>query len=203
MSEAYKLYKNIYCRPVDDGVVALYNPMKDHDVVFISGDIFDELMHVPLRIEYFGRPIFERLIEGKFIVPIDFDESIPYRRIGERYDPMPRIGLMYIILTTECNYRCTYCFIEENLLDQRNSPSLMTEMTCNNAIDYFLEIVDKEIDPQVIFYGGEPLANRNVFLTAVKRLRDEEARGNIKNLRIVLNTNAALVDDTLAKFCSE
>ena len=72
MSEAYKLYKNIYCRPVDDGVVALYNPMKDHDVVFISGDIFDELMHVPLRIEYFGRPIFERLIEGvklPFFIP--------------------------------------------------------------------------------------------------------------------------------------
>lgn len=203
MTGSYRLHKNIYITQVDIGVYALYNPIYMHKVLYVSEEIYNQVKKNSgvSREDFRSDEVFEQLIKQKFLVPFEFDDNLPIRKIADTfYSRVPEIRIMYLILTEQCNFRCTYCFIEENIyqIDGKKRLSLMSQETADRAIDMFLRVAENDGENKVIIYGGEPLINREVFIYVVKRLRAEEAAGKIHNLEIIVNTNASLIDEEIA-----
>ena len=96
---------------------------------------------------------FDDLIEARFLVPEDLDESAYCAHIAA----LLRAGIrnkgknMYTILPTlGCNARCTYCY------EQGLSQMVMTPETADQVVRYILETHTR---PEVIlhWFGGEPL----------------------------------------------
>src|SRR3989338_8081096 len=144
MVEEYKLFKNVYAKKVEEDVVGIYNPLKNHTVLFIDNETYQKISQRPSQIKEINNKTLETLINGRFLVPTDFDEDLPIKHFQQHIDKKPRISLMYLILTEKCNYRCTYCFIEENF-SMQGDKTIMSIETCNNAIDYFLKIKDQDL----------------------------------------------------------
>ncbi len=56
--------------------------------------------------------------------------------------------------------------------------------------------------PSIVFYGGEPLLNREVFFAAVEETDRLKKRGVFPDtLEMNINTNGSLVDKAFASFC--
>ena len=56
------------------------------------------------------------LIELKFVVPQGFNEEKVFDAVASSLlRKKPQSSLAYILVTDFCNFRCGYCFIENNL----------------------------------------------------------------------------------------
>lgn len=102
-----------------------------------------------------------------------------------------KLGLMYMIITDYCNFKCPYCFIESNYPD--NKRNKMTWDVAKKSIDYFLNNIEVK-EPKIIFYGGEPTLNKEVLIKSIERIRS-----NSKKIYIGINTNGSIYDDDLAE----
>lgn len=198
----YKLFKNVYFHQVDDGWVGVYNPLKEHKLIFLKKDISKALLKFkkPMGIESLPlRGTASSLIEHKFLLPEDFDQNLPINNIGMQITKNPNISLMYLLVTNNCNFGCTYCFIKNDV--SRGPLKNMSKETCLNAIDYFARIADKNIQRHsVVFYGGEPLLNAQAVKEGCIKLRKLESEGALNELDIIINTNATEVDSSWVDF---
>ncbi len=100
--------------------------------------------------------------------------------------PMLSLSAVYLNLTTACNLRCRYCFIEAGL-PQPN------ELTTEEVISVLDEVAAMGAD-KVTLTGGEPLL-RTDFLDIARHAASLQGRG-ISRLSLV--TNAMLVSKDLA-----
>ncbi len=106
-----------------------------------------------------------------------------------------KIRIMYLILTTNCNLACKYCFVENNP-NNTKCREIMTEETCTIAISKFLNEVKNCIDEaQIIFYGGEPLINNNLLSKAIKMIRNYS-----QSLKVTVLTNGTLLTKEICEF---
>jgi uncharacterized protein len=123
--------------------------------------------------------------------------------------PAPYIKTVFFLLTDKCNFDCTYCFIEKELAARGKIPSHMTLETAKKALDFFagLTQLDPERfdeDKQIIFYGGEPLLNRQVLefmLEHIKKLKQENQLS--QHTRINIITNASLLEPDIVALLKE
>ena len=111
---------------------------------------------------------FDDLIEARFLVPEDLDESAYCAHIAA----LLRAGMrnnqknMYTILPTlGCNARCTYCY------EQDLSRTVMAPETAEQVIRYILETHTR---PEVIlhWFGGEPLLGEKIIDRICEGLRE-------------------------------
>ncbi|MFH1592951.1 MAG: SPASM domain-containing protein [Candidatus Woesearchaeota archaeon] len=206
----YVLSKYLHHKEVSRGHHGIYNPLKDHQIVFLESRTYRALsqFNKPRPVENFEGiepDILTRLIEGKFLVPADADQDKPIRALAATLPQNPRFVLMYMLLTDCCNLKCGYCFERGNEEPSKVKKQNMSPQTASNAISFFTRIVDPQPDEghTVIFYGGEPFMNRAVFEHSTRELRAQEKRGRLKDLTMIVNTNGFGVDDSLARFCAE
>jgi len=100
-----------------------------------------------------------------------------------------------MILTEDCNLRCTYCYAGNN-----KNPKKMTKKIGENIIDYWLENSEPpENDKQELsLWGGEPLLEWELFKHLVKY-----AQSKNDNLKIWTVTNGVLFTPEKIKWCHE
>ncbi|UZE93850.1 MAG: SPASM domain-containing protein [Candidatus Pacearchaeota archaeon] len=205
----FKLFRNLYFKKVNSDYWGVYHPFNEYKIIFISSDLKAELKKFQNSGEILENNPFknelEKLKKEYFLVPELFNHTKPIQTIREGLPKKPSIGLLYLLLTDSCNLNCSYCAIEENLESLCKNSKLraknMSIKTCDNAIDFYVMCKDDKLpEHRVIFYGGEPLLNEKVFRHAVSRLRSEEKKGNLKNLGMVMNTNATKVNEEIAEF---
>lgn len=116
-----------------------------------------------------------------------------------------RTSILYLLLAQGCNYNCTYCPIPESA--RRYGEGLLSYTDACAGFDLWLEHLKGEDDGKpyyVIFYGGEPLLNRDTLERLVPVVRSRCANlGLPKSLELVLPTNGKLIDERLAAFLAE
>ncbi|RJO65972.1 MAG: radical SAM protein [Myxococcales bacterium] len=113
----------------------------------------------------------QELVRKGFLVRTGIDELTDYRKAARRSDT-PDLDIMYILSTDSCNFRCGYCFIENDMGDFYRFSEMNLD-TLKKGVDFFQAHARKsETGPVVIFYGGEPLLNRRVVTEGVKYIRN-------------------------------
>ncbi len=151
------------------------------------------------------RKLINSLIRYEMLVPTLYDENREIEKHRIENLPGPAINLMYLILTDECNYGCTYCYVE-NAMPKNFSFSYMTEKMAKKRIDNFANWSNKKKsrNKSILFYGGEPLLNKTVFekaVTYIQKLKKEKTL--MKNTDISIITNGSLITKEIAKFIKE
>lgn len=148
------------------------------------------------------------LIDGGFLIPEDIDPFLPLiRKQGDSNLRNPHIGLLYLLLTDQCNLRCCYCSIEN---PERKPQSFtyhsMTAEMARQGVDLFFEVLSPNVrEPRVFYYGGEPLLNRSVFNDSLSYIREKEEKGVTEGRKVEISMvcNGTLVTEENVKVMKE
>lgn len=183
--------------------VAVYNSL-NHKVFYSDKSLLDFL-------NKFENPnIFDensthikKLVKAGILVPENFDINVPLIKI-RNIIAKPNIDSLYIVTTDKCNYACKYCFVEENIPSGYRFTS-MAGGVLKRGIDLFahLQLNNGNRESEVIFYGGEPLLNKNMIFLGTEYLNEKVDTGEIKKLNKMIFTNGSLVTRDVAKFFYE
>jgi sulfatase maturation enzyme AslB (radical SAM superfamily) len=104
-----------------------------------------------------------------------------------------RIKSVTLILTSQCNLRCSYCF--EN--DKKSGR--MGWETVRQSVDWVLDSERDEIE--LVFFGGEPLLEFDMMKRAVEYAEENLPPG--KSLKYAISTNGLLLDDRTVGFLTD
>lgn len=136
--------------------------------------------------------LVENLIKSSLICSEQYDIQL-LEKTRQKFTGKPRINLMYLILTDECNFRCKYCFVEQLIPDNHKS-IYMTEEVAKASIDLFTGLSGKTASPSIIFYGGEPLLNIDVFEYSLVYIKKMISMGQLpQDTKISIVTNGSCV----------
>ena len=98
----------------------------------------------------------------------------------------------YIIhLTEKCNLNCTYCY------ENKKNKEISFE-SIKNLIDY--EINRKQAYSIIVFYGGEPLLQKNVIRDTINYINIKKSK---TNFYYGITTNGTLLDEDFIKYMKE
>ncbi len=158
---------------------------------------------------------FMRIFEEKgFLVDPALDESAQLdRRLGEIEKNLHRggqVGVVQLVLTNLCNFRCEYCFIrsvyasEERFRAQAaKNNRMMRAEDARTYIENVIDIVRKngKASLAVQFFGGEPLLNWKVMKSVLEQYGSGEEHGLEMTYSVV--TNGSLITDEIAEYCKK
>jgi len=143
-------------------------------------------------------------IDRHFLVVTDFSEKKKCVEIAKQMAGNGvEINIVYMIFSLNCNLRCPHCIILKN--HDRDGYPVMTKAEIENYIDYFcLNYGKSKIDPDMIFYGGEPLLYpaliKHSVLYSKKKEKELAFYGRFKYSII---TNGTIIDDDFLKFARD
>jgi len=101
----------------------------------------------------------------------------------------------HVILTTECNLQCEYCFGEALEDVDADFPDFKIDYSLPKKVNYDVNLLDKfcRLDPDCVltFYGGEPLLR----VDEIKQIMD-----NVKVKHFMIQTNGLLLDRLASEY---
>lgn len=146
-----------------------------------------------------GRPIAdagleEQLRRGGFLLDDGFDEKqeLRLRMFGSRFQSSS-LGLT-IAPTSDCNFRCVYCYEKDRL-----RPSRMSEEVMERVVGLLLERAGSLRELSVTWYGGEPLLALDVIEKLSGRFLDICAREHIGYSAGIITNGSLLTRQTVEK----
>ncbi len=151
------------------------------------------------------------LKEKGFIVASEKDETDGLKLIQQSIIQGPLIDTLYLLLTDNCNFGCTYCFFEGSYNGPKEKTMNMTRELALASVRRFAGYLKKayegiEFIPNesgIVFYGGEPLINASVFFAAVEEIARLKDSGDFpQDLILNINTNGSLITPEIASFCA-
>lgn len=152
------------------------------------------------------------LIQKKFVVSDDANEVESLKLTQDSILQHPCIDTMYLLLTNNCNFACTYCFFEGSYGDPKEKTMNMTKEMAIASVRQFAGFFKKACEytdfypyePSIVFYGGEPLINADVFFASVEEVAMlKESNALPQNLAMNINTNGSLITHEIAAFCGK
>lgn len=114
--------------------------------------------------------------------------------------PEPYTQIAYFILTENCNFGCSYCFVKRDA-EARSGSKVMTPETALKGLDMFCKQIarDKtrfEEEKNIIFYGGEPLLNTRVLQYIASKVDEYKSIGKLPpSTRLSVITNGSLLTE--------
>lgn len=151
--------------------------------------------------------VLKQLAEAGFLVApgtdelADLRERIRIRR--ERVGSGSLLSILRLNLTTGCNLRCTYCYMEAPMVNRAKADhaKAMSEEVARGAIDAFMRnaIRNGRRHVSIRYIGGEPLLNPKVLRIAIETAERSCHEQGISVTHLVC-TNGLLVDRTFARF---
>lgn len=152
----------------------------------------------------------DQLVDDALFVPVDYDEVQYLQKVRNDLfkTESGRIRVMVVHLAGHCNLACKYCFVDGGKVPGYDS-ILMEAETAQAAIDRFGEalasappISDREVAqaPAVVFYGGEPLLNEDVFRSTLQYIETLKDTGGLpRDFSKVLITNGTRITPEIAE----
>ena len=164
-----------------------------------SSTIGDALSKLPLNIRKDADLAIKDLIDNNLLVPVDVDEYEEIRLLSKTLVGYPEISILYLLLTGQCNMRCSYCFVETPRIATSYKSAMMSKETAILGIDTYSKAIaantrNKLITRNVYYYGGEPLLNWDVLKYSAEYMIHLKENGGLpEQLVINLVTNGTLV----------
>jgi len=200
-----------FCHFVDgpNELVAIYNALTLGVVIVDSetASVLREAKHRIIsdaevqRLKSSGRgELLKHLIHHKLVFPLA--QRVDLKDYNELQGVLnnKEIGILYLLLTDACNLACTYCFVE-NAMPNGHSFSKMSSGIARLGLDLFARELNggKGMDePQIIFYGGEPLSNFPVLKQALDYIAQLKSEQQLPfSTSITINTNGTLLNQEM------
>lgn len=155
-----------------------------------------------------GCALYGALVDRKLLISSPADDAEDLRVVTERLVArlnQPRI--LYLMLAQGCNFACRYCPIPA--LAQRYGETLLSTEDAFAGIDLWLahlrDAGDSAHDCYIIFYGGEPLLNKEIMVAMLRYLAQVRSSGHLsgRDLHFLLCTNGSLFDREMIQCCKE
>lgn len=206
---------------IDD--IALYHAL-NVEVVFLEKR-FERIIHL-LKLgttlefliqEYKGshkqslQEIITELVNQGLVVEINTDDIYLLEEKRKEYIRPVGLETLYLMLTDQCNLRCSYCFINNNMPTNYKHNTMSWDVA-KDAIDmYFFNLSNNPSSYEgflktIIFYGGEPFMNFELIKNSIEYVkskyhREIEMMGD--NFRFSTITNGTLIDKNVVAFLSQ
>lgn len=103
---------------------------------------------------------------------------------------------MELILTDQCNLRCSYCF------EKDKNPHEMSDETALAAVDFLMEESGPTKNLTILFFGGEPLL-RFDLMQKVHAYATAEAAQRGKTIHWDMTTNGTLMTEEKARWLAK
>lgn len=178
----------IYYNALSMGVVVLAS----EQAVLVRSSHFDQIDCDSLAL----------LKQNKIVV--ESDEDMLDLETAREFVARPIIGTLCLMLTDACNLRCRYCFVENQLCPTAANHFLSKEVAFE-AIEMFGRVLPRSFEnglsePIINFYGGEPLLCVETIEACLEHIAKTKKAGRLPaNTRVVLNSNATLINDDIAQ----
>ncbi len=174
---------NIYSE-IDKDTIGIYNTLHD-SVVLLNKDIYKNFPNI------IEEDIQKTLIEEKLIYKRPFDEKLYFKYFINKLKYSPNTASFTVLLTSNCNFKCNYCF--EGLNNKKiNMSSKLAQDTANYIWNAF-EIHNSLNRIIVSFYGGEPLLNREAMYNLCENLKSKA--NSQQKVDYVLISNLSLLNE--------
>lgn len=187
-----------------DGLVALIHQLHPSPV-FMPEYVWRDLSGKVITgaLPEMMKDLVRELITSKiFIDDSDADLEELKKAREQTLQRLNRPTILYLMMAQGCNFACTYCPIPT--LAKRYGERLLLFEDAVAGITLWQEHIKEQ--PQddnpyfLIFYGGEPLLNREILERLLPYVTEEQGAGRLpKNLELILCTNGSLVDERLSK----
>lgn len=190
----YVFSRFIYRKQVGLDHVCLYHTLTQR-TVFVRTSCLERLVGANDGDSQAERAALLRL---GFLVANDEVDIAQLKHLRFRYaSNSPDIGVLYLLLTNACNFRCKYCFIDDGGgLATGGDAKFMSEDTARRALNLFKNL-ESSRNPRrrrkIYLYGGEPLLNFPLLERIEICLSSAEAD-------ITLITNGSLYSERISKF---
>lgn len=199
--------------------IALYHSL-NMDIVFLEKKFIKivNLLHLGTTPAYLYKmfknsafqikEIIEELYQTGMIVLINYNEITILEEKKKIHILPPGIETLYLIVTDNCNLRCHYCFINNNMPENYHC-SFMPFSVAKEALDMFFVNLSKNppeyslLTKTIFFYGGEPLLNFNLIREAIEYIESaykNEIETMGEKFRLSIVTNGTTVNEEIAKF---
>lgn len=114
--------------------------------------------------------------------------------------------ILYLMTAQGCNFNCGYCQVPE--IARKYGESMLSSADAFAGIDLWLEHLRDVYDPDheyfVIFYGGEPLLNKQVIWQSLEYLELKRSTGELPaRVNFMIATNGSLVDEETVAQCKK
>jgi uncharacterized protein len=103
---------------------------------------------------------------------------------------------MELILTTDCNLRCSYCF------ERDKKPFDMSDEVAFAAVDFLIQTSRNIKDLTILLFGGEPMKRFDLIQRIVPYANQKAAEAG-KTISWDMTTNGTLIDEERAKWMAE
>ncbi len=136
------------------------------------------------------RRTVSRLRRMGFLVPSrERDAKRVERYFGELKSEIDSVLQATVLTTFDCNFACTYC-VEEGVIQ----PVYMDDRTARETADYIIAQAKRARVRSIylMFYGGEPLLNREAIRLVAERVRRFAEKARL-SFAFSITTNGALL----------
>lgn len=194
----------LYQFDIDSDHVALFHSI-DLDLLFMRRQSLASLS----KTIHCGTNNIALLADSKNYDPIFRRKNIFVRNLASEWKKLftlresllgrPRITMLYLLLTLDCNFRCNYCYLKNT------TNGYMSHESAESAIDSFISTSGIEDRLLIIFYGGEPLLNFTVLKHSVEYATNvcQTYRKKEELIHFQLVTNGSLLNTEIVHFLSD
>lgn len=186
-----------------DGIVAVFHELHP-DPLFCSSEQWRSLV---AGITEGAETLVNDLRQRRLLVDALENDSQEFEVVATNFErKLNQPTILYLMTAQGCNLDCKYCPVPE--IAKKYGESILSAEDAFAGIDLWEEHLKDIYDPSlqyfVIFYGGEPLLNKEVIKTSLGYLQKKKEAGSLPaNLNIMLATNGILVDDEIIALCKE
>ena len=129
-------------------------------------------------------------------MPVTFGSVAQFVRGNALSRAFPRMSYMELLLTDQCNLRCSYCWQKDK------SPAVMSQSTVESAIDFLFKVSGRTELLRILLFGGEPLLEFDLMKHVVEySVRKADDCG--KKMSFDMTTNGTLLDEERARWCRD
>ena len=174
-----KISEFTHCIDVNEEVTAFFHSINMQTIFAptklvrkIVGDKNLDTLFDPLV-----KPLIDRMLSMGLLVESEQDDvDLIEKHIKDLMSAPSVISVMYLLLTDACNMTCDYCFVKNQIPNKRNNLFMNLSIT-KKAVDFFAIAISRQPKcfnkrKSIIFYGGEPLLNKDVFMRTVEYITE-------------------------------
>jgi radical SAM protein with 4Fe4S-binding SPASM domain len=197
------MWSQYLCKRERNGIVAIFHELHP-DPIYCSSEQWKKLNKEIAD----GTEIFiDDLKQRKLIVESSDDDRRDFDRVASGLEnKLDQPTILYLMTAQGCNFECGYCPIPEMVI--KHGSSLLTVNNALAGIELWQKHLEDVYDPSlqyfVIFYGGEPLLNKETIGTSLSYLRTKQEMDDLPSgINFMIATNGVLVDKETIVMCKE